>query len=91
MFPWDFNKHLDIQHRKGEKCQQYLKDDDLLWDDMKLKHPMVTDTQVETEAQVTTDPVTLDTSHQNCQVKCKYCDRYFKSVNRRKLLDPLMT
>ena len=80
MFPWDFNRHLDSQHRKCKACQQYLQDDGMLWNHMELKHPMVTDKQVKTEAQVTTDPVTLDTSCQNRQVKCKYCNRYFGSL-----------
>ena len=80
MFPWDFNRHLDFQHRKCEECQQYLKDDDMLQDHMELEHPMVTDKQVKTEAQVTTDQATLDTSHQDHQVKCKYCNRYFGSL-----------
>ena len=71
---------LDFQHRKCEKCQQYLKDDDMLQVHMELEHPTVMEMQVGTEAQVTTDPVTLDTSHQDCQVKCKYCNRYFGSV-----------
>ena len=63
MFPWDFNnKHLDVKHRKCKKCQQYLKDDDLLWDYMEWENSEVTDTQVGSEPQVTTDPVTLDTS-----------------------------
>ena len=90
MFPWDFNRHLDSQHRKCEACQQYLQDDDMLRDHMELEHPTVTDKHVKTKAQVTTDPVTLDTSHQDHQVKCKYCNRYFGSlaecnmhVNRR--------
>ena len=80
MFPWDFNRHLDFQHRKCEECQQYLNDDDVLQDHMELKHPTVTVKQVETEAQITTDQVTLDTSRQDCQVKCKYCNRYFGSL-----------
>ena len=71
MFPWDFNRHLDSQHRKCKACQQYLKDDDMLRDHMELEHPTVTDKQVKTEAQVTMDPVTLDTSHQDRQVKCE--------------------
>ena len=80
MFPWDFNKHLNVKHRKCKKYQQYLKDDDLPWDHMENEHPTFMDMQVGTEPQVTMDPATLDTSHQDCQVKCKYCDRYFKSV-----------
>ena len=80
MFPWDYNKHLDSLHRKCDKCQQYLKDDDQLWDHMELEHPMVMDTQVGTKPQVTTDPVTLDISYQDHQVKCKYCDRHFSSI-----------
>ena len=47
---------------------------------MEHEHPMVMDMQVETEAQVTMDSATLDTSRQDHQVKCKYCDKYFKSV-----------
>ena len=80
MFPWDFNNHLDLKHRKCEKCQQYLKDDILLWDHMENEHPTVMDMQGETDSHITMDPVTLDTSHQDHQVKCKYCDRYFKSI-----------
>ena len=80
MFPWDFNKHLDIKDRKCEKCHNYLWDDDLLQDHMEKEHPEVTDVQVRTEPQVTMDPTTLDTSHQDCQVKCKHSDRYFKSI-----------
>ena len=90
MFPWDFNKHLDFQHRKCEELEQYLKDDDVLWDHIELEHPTVTDKLVETEAQVMTDPATLDSSRQDCQVKYKYFNRYFRSlaecnmyVNRR--------
>ena len=80
MFCQHFNKHLDVQYRKCEKCKQYLKDNNLLWDHMELEHQMFTNMQVGTEPQVTTDPATLDTSHQGHQVKCKYCDGYFKSV-----------
>ena len=47
---------------------------------MKLEHPMVTGEQVETEAQVTMDSETLDTSRQNRQVMYKYCNRYFGSI-----------
>ena len=47
---------------------------------MELQHLTVTVEPVETEKQVTGDSVTLDTSRQDCQVKCKYCDRYFSNV-----------
>ena len=70
MFPWDFDRHLDSQHRKCEVCQQYLINDDMLQDHMELKHPMVTAELVETEEQVTRDAATLDTSRQDRQVKC---------------------
>ena len=80
MFPWDFNEHLDVKYRKCEKCQQYLKDDVLLWDHMEWEHSTVTDTQVGSKPQVTTDPATLDTNRQDHHEKCKYCDRYFKSI-----------
>ena len=36
MFPWDFNNHLDSLHRKCDKCQHYLKDDDMLWEHIEL-------------------------------------------------------
>ena len=80
MFPWDFDRHLDSQHRKCKVCQQYLINDEMLQDHMKLEHPMVTDEPVKTKEQVTRDSVTLDTSRQDHQVKCKYCNRYFGSV-----------
>ena len=80
MFAWDFNKHLVSLHRKCDRCQQNLKNDDQLQDHMELEHPTVTDMHIGTELQVTTDPATLNTSHQDCQVKCKYCDRYFSSI-----------
>ena len=80
MFPWDFNKHLNIKHRKCKKCQHYLKNDKLLQEHMERDHPEGTEVQIGTELQVTTNPVTKDTSHQDHQVKCKHCDRYFKSI-----------
>ena len=80
MYPWDFNKHLDTKHRKCKKCQKYLWDDDLLRDHMERDHPEGTEAQVEMESQETRDPAIKDTSHQDHQVKCKYCDRYFKSI-----------
>ena len=80
MFPWDFNNHLDSLHRKCDEYQLYLSDDKQFWKHRELEHPTVTDTQVEAEPQVTLDPVTLDTSCQDRQVKCKYCDRHFSSV-----------
>ena len=80
MFPWDFDRHLDSQHRKCKVCQQYLLNDEMLQDHMELKHPTVADEQVETEEQVTMDSATLDTSCQDHQVKCKDCNIYFGSV-----------
>ena len=61
-------------------CQWYLLNDKMLQDHTELEHPMVTDKQVETERQVTMDSVTLDTSRQDHQVKCEYCNRYFGSI-----------
>ena len=66
MFNWDFNKHLDIKHRKCKKYQHYLKNDDLLWEHMERDHTESTEVQIRTEPQVTTDPVTKDTSCQDC-------------------------
>ena len=80
MFPWDFNGHLDSLHRKCDKCQLYMKDDEQLRDHMEIKHPTAMSRQVEVKSQVTQDPVTQDTSRQDHQVKCKYCDRHFASV-----------
>ena len=51
MFPWDFDRHLDSQHRKYKVCQLYLSNDEMLQDHMELEHLMVTDEQ----AQVTMD------------------------------------
>ena len=68
MFPWDFDRHLDSQHRKCKVCQQYLINDEMLQDHMELEHPAVTDKPVETEEQVTRDSATLDTSPQDHQV-----------------------
>ena len=57
---------------------------------MELEHPTVTAELVKTKEQVTRDSVTLDTELQDHQVKCKYCDRYFRNtakcnmhINRR--------
>ena len=80
MFPWDFDRHLDSQHSRYKVCQQYLINEEMLQDHMELKHPTVAVELVMTGEQVTRDPVTLDPGHQNCQVKCKYCDRYFRNV-----------
>ena len=38
MFPWDFDRHLDSQHRKCKVCQRYLINDEMLQDHMELKH-----------------------------------------------------
>ena len=80
MFPWDFDRHLDSQHSKCKVCQQYLINEEMLQDHMELEHSTVTAEPVKTKEQVTRDSVTLDTSHQDCQVKCKYCDRHFGNV-----------
>ena len=72
MFPWDFDRHLDSQNRKCKVCQWYLINDEMLEDHMELEHPMVTTERVETVEQVTRDSATLDTSHLDCQVKCKF-------------------
>ena len=80
MFPWDFDRHLDSQHSRCKVCQQYLVDEEMLQDHMDLEHPTVAVEPVVAEEQVTRDPATLETDHQDCQVKCKYCDRYFRNV-----------
>ena len=49
MFPWDFDRHLDSQHRKCKVCQWYLLNDKMLQDHMELEHPMATVKRVETE------------------------------------------
>ena len=67
MFPWDFDRHLDSQHRKCKVCQWYLINKEMLQDHMELKHPMVAVEPVETEEQVTRDSATLDTSRQDCR------------------------
>ena len=66
MFPWDFDRRLDSQHRKCKVNQWYLINDEILQDHMELEHPMVTAKPVETKKQVTRDSVNLDTSHQDC-------------------------
>ena len=80
MCPWDFDRHLDSQHRKCKGCQWYLINEEMLQDHMELEHPTVTAEPVETKEQVTRDSATLDTNRQDCQVKCKYCDRHFGNV-----------
>ena len=80
MFPWDFDRHLDSQHRKYKVSQWYLINKEMLQDHMELEHPTVTVEPVKTKEQVTRDSATLDTSRQDCQVKCKYCDRHFGNV-----------
>ena len=77
MFPWDFDRHLDSLQSKCKVCQQYLVNKEMLVDHLDLEHPMVAPEPVVTEDQVTKDPATLEADH---QVKCKYCDRYFKNV-----------
>ena len=61
-------------------CQQYLVNKEMLLDHMDLKHPTVTPEPVVTESQVTEHSETMEADHQDCQVKCKYCDRHFKNV-----------
>ena len=80
IFPWDFNRHLDLLHSKCKVCQQYLVNEEMLLDHMELEHPAVTPEPVVTESQVTEDPMTLEADRQDRQVKCKYCDRHFKNV-----------
>ena len=70
LFPWDFDIHLDSQHSRCNVCQQYLVDKEMLQDHMDLEHPTVAVDPVIAEEQVTRDR----------QVKCKYCDRYFRNV-----------
>ena len=80
IFPWDFDRHLDSLHSKCKVCQQYLVNKEMLLDHMDLEHPTVTPEPVVTEDQVTEDPATLEANCQDCQVKCKYCDRHFKNI-----------
>ena len=61
-------------------CQQYLANEEMLQDHMDLEHPTVTTEPVMTEEKVTRDLATLDTDHQDCQVKCKFCERYFRNI-----------
>ena len=73
-------RHLDSLHSKCRVFQQYLVNKEMLLDHMDLEHPTVASEPVVTEGQVTEDPVTLEADPQDCQGKCKYCDRYFKNV-----------
>ena len=41
MFPWDFDRHLDLLHSKCKVCQQYLVNEEMILDHMDLKHPTV--------------------------------------------------
>ena len=52
MFPWDFDRHLDSQHRKCKVCQQYLVNEEMFLDHMDLEHPAVTPETIVTEDQV---------------------------------------
>ena len=61
MFPWDFDRHLDLLHGKCKVCQLYLINEEMLLDHMDLKHPTVAPEPVVTESQVTEDPATLET------------------------------
>ena len=85
MFPWDFDRHLDLLHSKCKVCQQYLVNKEMLLDHMDLEHPTVTPEPVVMESQVTKDPVTLEADRQDCQVMCKYCDRHFKNLAKRNM------
>ena len=78
MFPWNFNSHLACLDRKCEECQ--LNDDEQLQEHGETEHPTAMDTQAQAKPQVSLGPVTMDTSCQDCQVKCKHCDRHFSSV-----------
>ena len=78
--PWDFDRHLDSQHSSCKVCEQYLVNEEMLQDHMDLEHPTVIVEPVVTEEQVTRDLVTTETDRQDHQVKCKYCDRYFRNV-----------
>ena len=80
MFPWDFDRHLDSQHSRCKVCQQYLVNKEMPQDHMDLKHPTVTVEPVKTKEQAIRDSATLDTDPQDHQMKCKYCDRYFRNI-----------
>ena len=60
MFPWDFDRHLDLLHSKCKVCQQNLGNEEMLLDHMDLKHPTVAPEPVVTESQVTEDPATME-------------------------------
>ena len=85
MFPWDFDRHLDLLHSKCKVCQQYLVNEEMLLDHMDLKHPTVAPEPAVTESQVTEDPATLEADRQDHQVMCKYCDRHFKNIAERNM------
>ena len=85
MFPWDFDRHLDLLHSKCKVCQQYLVNEEMLLDHMDLEHPTVTPEPVVMESQVTEDPATLEADRQDCQVMCKYCDRHFKNIAKHNM------
>ena len=80
MFPWDFDRHLDLLHSKCKVCQQYLVNEEMLLDHMDLEHPTVTPEPVVMESQVTEDPATLEADCQDRQVMCRSCDRHFKNI-----------
>ena len=85
MFPWDFDRHLDLLHSKCKVCQQYLVNEEMLLDHMDLKHPTVAPDPVAMESQVTEDPATLEADCQDCQVMCKYCDRHFNNIAKHNM------
>ena len=85
MFPWDFDRHLDLLHSKCKVCQWYRVNEEMLLDHMDRKHPTVAPKPVVTENQVTEDPATMEADCQDCQVMCKYCDRHFKNVSERNM------
>ena len=80
MFPWDFDKHLDLLHSKCKVCQQYLVNEEMLLDHVDLEHPAVAPEPVVMESQVTEDPAALEADRQDHQVMCKYCNRHFKNI-----------
>ena len=80
IFPWDFDRHLDLLHSKCKVCQQYLVNEEMLLDHMELENPTVAPEPVVTESQVTKHPETMEADCQDRQVMCKYCDRHFKNV-----------
>ena len=60
MFPWDFDRHLDLLHSKCKVCQQYVINEEMLLDHMDLEHPTFVPEPVVTESQVSEHLETME-------------------------------